>query len=278
MNIDVNQPTIGGSCPIGPLNFCAFNYNSLISSALAILITIAIAFWIRSQLESGTPTKAQAVFEWGYDLLRGLIRENVSGDALFILPLAMTLFLYILVANWLEFFPLAIFPALHGANADWNQTLAMGLIVFLVVQWYSVRVQGWYGYLRRFTKPFELPLPFRILFIPLNIVEEAVKPVTLSLRLFGNIFAGGIMIFLIASAGYHLDFLGPVPHSTISTILLGVWKAFDVIFIGFIQAFIFMLLTVIYFGMAREGLEHEDHKTTPERGEKPLITTSGGVT
>ncbi len=171
----------------------------------------------------------------------------------------MTLFLYILVGNWLEILPLGFFPILHGANADLNQTLALGLIVISVVQWYSVRVLGWRGYLRRFTKPFELPLPARIVFIPLNILEEAVKPVTLSLRLFGNIFAGGVMIVLIASAGWHLEFLGPVPHTIISTIVLGVWKAFDVIFIGFIQAFIFMLLTVIYFGAAREGLEHSHH-------------------
>ncbi len=277
MNIDVNQPTIGGSCPIGPFNFCAFNYNSIISSLLAVVITIAIAFWIRSQLRSGTPGKVQAVFEWGYELLRGLIKENVSEDALFILPLAMTLFLYILIADWLEFFPLGLFPNLHGANADWNQTLAMGVIVFLVVQWYSVRVQGWYGYLRRFTKPFELPLWARIIFIPLNIVEEAVKPITLSLRLFGNIFAGGIMILLIASAGYHLDFLGPVPHSAISTLFLAAWKAFDVLFIGFIQAFIFMLLTVIYFGMGREGLEHEPHRTTQEKAGKMLTQIQEGL-
>lgn len=256
-DITVTHPTIGGSCPIGPLNFCAFSYDTLISSALAVAVTIGIAFWIRSQLQSGTPTKAQAIFEWGYDLLRGLVKDNVSEDALFIIPLAMTLFLYIWVADWLEFFPLGFFPALHGANADWNQTLAMGLVVILVVQWYSVRVLGWYGYLRRFTKPFELPLPARIVFIPLNIVEELVKPITLSLRLFGNIFAGGIMIALIAGAGWHLDQFGPVPKGTISTILLAAWKAFDVIGIGFVQAFIFTLLTVIYFGMAREGLEHE---------------------
>ena len=133
----------------------------------------------------------------------------------------------------------------------------MGVVVIAVVQWYSFRVLGWYGYLRRFTKPFELPLAARIVFIPLNIIEELVKPVTLSLRLFGNIFAGGVMIALIASAGWHLEFLGPVPHSVLSTVALAVWKAFDVIFIGFIQAFIFMLLTVICFGMAREGLEHQ---------------------
>jgi F-type H+-transporting ATPase subunit a len=253
IDINVNHPTISFGC--GPL--CTFNYDSVISSLLAVVVTIAVAFWIRSQLQSGTPTKVQAVFEFGYDLLRGLIKENVSEDALFIIPLALTLFLYILVADWLEFFPLGLFPILHGANADLNQTLAMGLIVIAVVQWYSVRVQGWRGYLRRFTKPFELPLPFRIIFIPLNIVEEAVKPVTLSLRLFGNIFAGGIMIFLIASAGWHLEAAGPAPRTIISTVFLAVWKAFDVIGIGFIQAFIFMLLTVIYFGAGREGLEHE---------------------
>jgi F-type H+-transporting ATPase subunit a len=254
--INVNHPTVSLGC--GTL--CTFNYDSLISTALAALVTLAVAFWVRSQLQSGTPTKVQAVFEWGYDLLRGLVNENVAADALFIIPLAMTLFLYILVANWLEILPLGFFPVLHGANADWNATLAMAVVVILVVQWYSFRVLGWFGYLRRFTKPFELPLPARIVFIPLNIVEEAVKPVTLSLRLFGNIFAGGVMIALIAGAGWALDRYGPVPHTAISTVVLAVWKAFDVIFIGFIQAFIFMLLTVIYFGMAREGLEHEHVK------------------
>jgi len=63
-------------------------------------------------------------------------------------------------------------PALHGANADLNATAAMAAVVIVVVEWYSVRVLGWRGFLRRFTKPFELPLPARIAFIPLNIIEE----------------------------------------------------------------------------------------------------------
>ena len=202
----------------------------------------------------------QAIFEWGYDQLRALIRENVSVDALFVIPLAMTLFLFILVANWLEVFPLALFPILHGANADLNQTLAMALIVIGVVQWYSVRVLGWKGYFRRFTKPFELPLVARIAFMPFNVLEELVKPVTLSLRLFGNIFAGAVMIGLIAGFGsVALPVVGTAGGTVIGAILLSVWKAFDVLFIGFVQAFIFMLLTVIYFGQAREGLEHQHH-------------------
>jgi F-type H+-transporting ATPase subunit a len=250
------HPTIDFGC--GAL--CRFNYDSVISSILAVVVTIAIAFWIRSKLRSGEPGKVQAVFEWGYDQLRSLIKTNVSDDALFVIPLALTLFLYILVANWIELLPLAIFPILHGANADLNQTLAMALIVIAVVQWYSVKVLGWKGYFRRFTKPFEMPLAFRIGFAPFNILEEVVKPVTLSLRLFGNIFAGAVMIALIAGFGaLALPVVGTVGGAVLGTILLSVWKAFDVIFIGFIQAFIFMLLTVIYFGAAREGLEHEHH-------------------
>src|SRR5213078_2360941 len=119
------------------------------------VVTTSFAFWIRGQLQSVTPTKVQAVFERSYDLLRGLVKQNVADDALFIIPLGLTLFLYILVANWLEILPLGFFPVLHGANADWNATLAMGLVVFAVVQWYSLRVLGVAGYLRRFTKPFE---------------------------------------------------------------------------------------------------------------------------
>jgi F-type H+-transporting ATPase subunit a len=250
------HPTIDLGC--GPL--CTLNYDSLISSGLAVLLTLGVAFWLRARLKEGEPSRLQAVFEWGYDQLRALVKSNVSDDALFIIPLAFTLFLYILIGNWIEILPLGFVPLLHGANADLNQTLAMGLIVIVVVQWYSIKVLGLGGYLKRFTKPFELPLVARIVFIPLNVLEELVKPVTLSLRLFGNIFAGGVMIGLIAGFGtLALPAVGTVPGTVIGSILLAVWKAFDVIFIGFIQAFIFMLLTVIYFGAAREGLEHEHH-------------------
>ncbi|HEY0829563.1 MAG TPA: F0F1 ATP synthase subunit A [Candidatus Dormibacteraeota bacterium] len=245
--------TIGGC---GTL--CTFNYDSLISSFLAVGATLAVGFWLRSQLRYGEPTKVQAVLEWGYDLLRSLIKTNVSEDALFIIPLAMTLFLYILVANWIEFLPLGLVPVLHGANADLNQTLAMGVIVFVVVEWYSIRVLGFAGFLRRFTKPFELPVIARVVFIPLNLIEELTKPVTLSMRLFGNIFAGAAIIGLIIGFGtLSLPVVGSIPGVIVGTLLLGVWKAFDVLFIGFIQAFIFMLLTVVYFSAAREGLEHE---------------------
>jgi F-type H+-transporting ATPase subunit a len=102
--------------------------------------------------------------------------------------------------------------------------------------------------------------PVRVIFVPLNVIEELVKPVTLSLRLFGNIFAGVVMVFLLGqlfNAGS--AFISPVIATPVGLFLLILWKAFDVFFVGTIQAFIFLLLTIIYFGQAREGLEEEGH-------------------
>ena len=79
-----SHPTIDLGC--GTL--CTLNYDSVISSFIAVGATIAIAFWVRSKLQEGKPGKVQAIFEWGYDQLRGLIKSNVSDDALFIIPLA----------------------------------------------------------------------------------------------------------------------------------------------------------------------------------------------
>jgi F-type H+-transporting ATPase subunit a len=260
--------------------YCTFNYDSLISSAIAILVTVAVGYLIAYRLSHGVPGKLQILFEFLIGYVRDLVHQSVGEGGGFIVPLAMTLGFYILVANWLDFFPLQ--QPVHPANADLNQTLAMALIVIIVVQAYSLRVLGLRGYLRRFTKPFEMALPVRIAFIPLNIVEEVVKPVTLSLRLFGNIFAGALMVYLIGSLITFLAGLVPtggvgaglgVVFGTLAEVGLIVWKAFDIFFVGTIQAFIFTLLTIIYFGMAREGLEEEGNgehsrpaKATAETG------------
>jgi F-type H+-transporting ATPase subunit a len=232
--------------------YCAFTVDTLVSSALAIAVTLGIAFFVASRLTPGVPGKLQMVLEFLVSYVRGLIRETVTEDATFILPIAATIGLYILVANWLDFFPLGFTSILKPANSDLNQTLAMAIVVFLVVQWYSIKVLGLRGYVRRFTKPFEMSWAFRIGLIPLNIIEEIVKPITLSLRLFGNIFAGLLMVYLLTLLPSAFAWTTPI-----SAVGVAVWKAFDVFFVGTIQAFIFMLLTIIYFGQAREGLEEE---------------------
>jgi F-type H+-transporting ATPase subunit a len=234
--------------------YCAVTLDTLVSSALAIAVTLAIAFAVAARLRSGVPGKLQMVLELLLGYIRSSVRDTVSDDATFIIPIAATIGLYILVANWIEFFPLAFSPYIKPANSDLNQTLAMGIVVILIVQWYSLRVQGLGGYLRRFTRPFELPVWARVLLVPLNIIEEIIKPITLSLRLFGNIFAGVLMVYLLT-----LLFQASGIWVPISLVGLVAWKFFDVFFVGSLQAFIFMLLTIMYFGQAREGLEEEHH-------------------
>jgi F-type H+-transporting ATPase subunit a len=228
------------------ITYCDLNQDTLISSAVAIAVTLAIAFVVARRLRAGRPGKLQMLLEFFLGYIKDLVHETVDEGADFIVPIAATIGFYILVANWIAFLPLA--RPLQPAASDLNQTLAMAIVVIAVVQVYSLRVLGFRGYLRRFTKPFEFNWVVRAVFIPLNLIEEIVKPITLSLRLFGNIFAGLVMVELLSQLPV---FIAWIPVTA--------WKLFDVFFIGTIQAFIFMLLTVIYFGMAREGLEEEGH-------------------
>ena len=240
-------------------SFCNINYQTLLSSAIAIVITIIFGLWVAAKVRSDKPNKVQMVFELFLDYVRNLVGDTVTREGTdFIVPLAATIGFYILVANWLDFFPLT--KPIEPAASDVNQTAAMGVLVFLVSQAYSVKVLGVKGFFRKFTKPFEMNLAVRIVFIPLNLIEDLVKPVTLSLRLFGNIFAGVVMVFLLGQLyGAGSAALSHVFFGFFGVVLLIVWKFFDVFFVGTIQAFIFMLLTVIYFGQAREGLEEEHH-------------------
>jgi F-type H+-transporting ATPase subunit a len=238
--------------------FCRFNWDSVISSAIAIVVTIAVMWLISRRLSTGVPGQLQLWVETIYGYATGQAIHIDREAARFIVPLTMTIFVYVLVANWIDFLPLPV--PIHPANTDLNQTAALGVLVFVIVQWYSIRVQGLKGYFRRFTKPFDMSLPVRIAFIPLNIVEELAKPLTLSLRLFGNLFGGAVMIWVITVLLPQIPFVKPV-WSVLAVILLAGWKVFDVGLIGLIQAFIFMLLTLVYFEQAREGIE--EHHPQP---------------
>jgi F-type H+-transporting ATPase subunit a len=259
----VTHPTVNllpGVCPDSNV-LCSVSWDSLISSAIAIAVTLLVMLVISSRMSPGVPGKIQVWVETFYGFVRGQ-QHHIDENATFIVPLAMTIFFYILIANWIAFLPL---PApIHPATSDFNQTLAMGVLVFLVVEWYSLKVLGVKGFFRRFTKPFDLPpwlQPARYtIFLLINVIEEITKPLTLALRLFGNIFGGLVMLWVLTA----LVPLIPVPvvpgvSTVLSILLVAVWKAFDVGFIGLIQAFIFAFLTIVYFELAREGLEEQSH-------------------
>ena len=161
-------------------------------------------------------------------------------------PLAISLFFFILFANWLELLPLKVNEHDHllvVPTADTNLTYALAAVTIISVWAYGIRQKGLKGYLKHFFEPF--PVMF-----PLNLLEELIKPITLALRLFGNIFAGGIMLALIGLMPFYIVW---APNL--------LWKAFGGA-IAVIQAFIFALLTVLYFAMAGAGHgdEHDEHE------------------
>ncbi len=221
-----------------------FNLDTIWTTFIAGGVVLLLGFLARRALTKKTddhvPTKLQLIWEAVIGEVNTQVEDNLGKVHPYVAPLAVSLFFFILFANWLELLPTEINHDLHltpAPTADTNLTYAMALLVMVSVWVYGIRQKGFKGYFKHFVEPFPILLP-------LNILEELIKPLTLALRLFGNIFAGGIMLALI----------GLIPLYALWAPNL-IWKAFDM-FIGGIQAFIFALLTVLYFAMAGAG--HDD--------------------
>jgi F-type H+-transporting ATPase subunit a len=223
-----------------------FNADTIWSTAIAGIIVIALGFWMRKKLTSAVPSKIQLFWETLIDSVTRQVEASLGHVNPFVIPLAVALFVFILIANWLHVIPSGDDPHyLPAPTADVNLTYALGLLVIVGVHIYSVRRRGIKGYVKHYFEPY--PILF-----PINVLEELVKPFTLALRLFGNIFSGGILVTLIGLFPLWLLW-GPN----------AVWKLFDM-FVGLIQAFIFALLTILYFGMAGERHEDDEHEAPPK--------------
>ena len=235
----------------GTIGGWTFNLDTIWTTLIAGAIVLALGFWARSRLTrpevDHVPSKIQLLWETIVKQVNSQVEDSLGRVHPFVVPLAVALFFFILIANWMELVPSEPSHGLHllpAPTADTNLTYALALLVIVGVWIYGVREKGLKGYLRHFIEPFPVLLP-------LNIIEELIKPLTLALRLFGNIFAGGIMLSLIGLIPVYLLWAPNV-----------VWKLFDM-FIGGIQAFIFALLTVLYFGMAGAG-HGNDHDEAAE--------------
>jgi F-type H+-transporting ATPase subunit a len=220
----------------------SLNLDTMWTTAFAIAVVLGIGFYMRRHVTSGVPNKVQLFWEFVDGNVSDQVEAGLGPRYRQVVPLAVTIFVLVLVSDWIE-----IIPGLwHNTDyspspsADVNFCYALGGVVFVVTTRAAIKAKGWGGYVRYF---FRKP---RILF-PLHIIEELVKPITLALRLFGNIFAGGIMIALLLSF--------PLKFGLASLILSPVWKLFDM-FIGVIQAFIFALLTILYYQFAVEEGGH----------------------
>jgi F-type H+-transporting ATPase subunit a len=215
--------------------------DTIWTTVIAGAIVIGLGFWVRAKVTSKVPGKVQIVWELLISTVTRQVEQSLGRVNPFVVPLAVSLFAFILIANWLHAIPSGDDPHLLPApTADVNLTYALGLLVIVGVHVFSIQKKGFKGYVKHYFEPY--PALF-----PINVIEEIVKPFTLALRLFGNIFSGGIMVSLIGLFPLYILW-GPN----------AVWKLFD-LFIGVIQAFIFALLTILYFGMAGESHDDEAH-------------------
>jgi F-type H+-transporting ATPase subunit a len=213
-----------------------YNVDTIWSTVLAGGIVCLLGFWVARTASATNPSRPQLAWEMIVSYVQGEVESTLGKTQRFVIELAITLFTFILVANWIELIPTE--HKVPAPTADVNLTYALALLVIGGVHVYSFRQRGFRGYFKSYAHGPKI-------LIPLTVIEEIVKPFTLALRLFGNIFAGGIMISIIGLIPIYA-FWGPNI----------VWKLFDM-FIGLIQAFIFALLTVIYFGTA--GATDDEH-------------------
>ncbi|MGO8966577.1 F0F1 ATP synthase subunit A [Mycobacterium sp.] len=231
----------------------AVNVDTVASAGIAAVIVIGLAFFLRAKVTStGVPGGVQLFFEAITIQMRNQIEAAIGMRiAPFVLPLSVTLFVYILISNWLSVLPVQYTDKAGGSPkelfappaSDINYVLALALFVFLCYHLAGIWRSGLIGYPVKIVKGHvwdTLPKIVGVIFSPINVVEELAKPISLSLRLFGNIFAGGILVALIALFPPYILW---APNA--------IWKAFD-LFVGAIQAFIFALLTVLYFSQSME--------------------------
>jgi F-type H+-transporting ATPase subunit a len=225
---------ITGSVGIGG----EINLDTVIETLVVMAIIILLALAVRARLSVTRPGAVQNVLEAIFDFVNGFVVDNLgSARAASIGPLALALFLFILLSNYLDLLPI---PGVKSPTSDINTTLALAGMVFVLVQTLGLRARGGGGYVRHFFQPFSY-------LFPINLIEEIARPVTLCFRLFGNIFAGEVLILVFAAllAG----FLPALPFAHAFAVGLG-------IFVGAIQAFIFSVLTVAYIGIATSTEGH----------------------
>lgn len=248
--------------------FWSFNLDTIIISLMLGGLLVWMSTRVLAGATSGVPNGFQNFVESILDFVAIQVRDTFPGHNPLIAPLALTIFLWVWVMNFMDLVPVDLLPYLaqvitgdHNFHlkvvptTDLNTTLAMAATVFVLVVFYSIKVKGLSGYLKMF-----LFHPFGKFFVPVNMVmtliEEVAKPLSLALRLFGNMFAGELVFLLIALIGGTLAVgAAALFWAPLQVILDLAWLLFHVLVIT-LQAFIFMVLTIVYLGMAHT---HDDH-------------------
>jgi F-type H+-transporting ATPase subunit a len=248
--------------------FWALHLDSvLFTLVLAFLLILFLSIAAR-RATAGVPGKFQAGVEALVEFVDGMVNDTFHGSNKFIAPLAITIFALVFLENFMDILPVDLLPTAAKAfgvehlrtvaTADINTTVGMALGVFLLIQYVGIKHKGIRVFVGEwFTAPFHGHGVWAVVLAPINflfrVIEEAVRPLSLSMRLFGNMYAGELIFLLIAC------FTLGAALNHVSTYFLGVgqfaagviWTAFHYLIIT-LQAFIFMVLTIVYVGIAAE--------------------------
>lgn len=246
----------------GGIEASAMGFSAIHVDSMAWSIGLGILFcWlfrrVAKSASSGVPTGVVNLVEMVVEFVDNTVKDTFHGRNKLIAPLALTVFVWVFLMNLMDLIPVDLIPMLLGLagvhfqkivpSTDPNITMGMALGVFILMLYYSIKIKGM-GFVKELAlHPFEHPV-----FIPLNLFMEIVgllaKPFSLGLRLFGNMYAGE-MIFILIAALYGAGLMWFIPAGLIQ---MG-WSIFHILVIT-LQAFIFMVLTIVYLSMA-----HEDH-------------------
>jgi F-type H+-transporting ATPase subunit a len=245
--------------PVGEGEFWALNVDSVITAALLGVVGLGVLWWIVRGATSGVPNRRQAFVELAFEFIdeqvKGIFHHGDRNK--FVAPAALTVFVWVLLMNAMDFLPIDIVVGgleklgLHAwrpvPTADVNTTFALALSVWLLMIGFSIAAKGLGGWIHElFCAPFgsnPLLWPANLMF---NFIEYVSKPLSHALRLFGNMYAGEIiflLLWLLAATG--------IVGTLIATVLGLGWAIFHILIVV-LQAYIFMMLTVVYIAMAHE--------------------------
>ena len=247
------------------VDFSVFNFDTAVFSLLMMALALGLLYMAARKATPGVPGKFQCAVEMLVDMVSEQAKSIVHGDRTFIAPLALTVFVWVAFMNAIDLIPVDLFPSIASAfgihylrplpTADLNGSLGIACGVLILMIYYGIKVKGLKGFNKElFTAPFgnhPLLWPFNFL---LNLIEYLAKTVSLGMRLFGNMYAGELVFFLIALlGGLWAGFDGLSIFGVVGHFVAGLcWLLFHILIV-LLQAFIMMMLTLVYIGQAHEG-------------------------
>jgi F-type H+-transporting ATPase subunit a len=258
-----------GHAQTSVIDFSVINLDTLVFSVLVGILGLFVMWRVAASVTSGVPGRLQAAVEIILEMVnnqaKGIIHSEESRK--FVAPLALTVFIWIFLMNSMDFLPVDLLPSMWQAasgdhhaflrvvpTADLNGTLGMSIGVLLVCVWYNIKIKGFGGWVHElFTAPFgSHPLLYPINFA-MQMIEFLAKTVSHGMRLFGNMYAGELVFMLIALMGATWAGTATGAFLWIGGVIAGsIWAVFHILIVA-LQAFIFMMLTLVYIGQAHES-------------------------